>query len=94
MLGLNLLALFVVMLVIGLLLWVFGPQGFRTYLQGIIIAIVPLLGELLDYLSSGQVNWRAILNGDVATIILVVIGVLIVIYNYGNKKLYGKEPQR
>ena len=80
-----------VVLLAGVLLLRLGPQGWRTYIKGALIAGFPLLGEILDWARSLDLN--QVLDGRTAAGAMIGIGLLIVIYKYINNRLYGAVPK-
>jgi hypothetical protein len=78
-------------ILIGVLLLLFGPVGWRTYVKGLIVAVVPLGGQLLDF--ANGFSWNSVLDGKTAMWVMGSVGVLIILFNAANKKLYGVEPK-
>jgi hypothetical protein len=78
-------------ILLGVLLLAFGPVGWRTHILGGIAAVFPLGGQLLNW--ANGFNWDSVLDGKTAMWVLGGVGLLIVIYNFANKKLYGAEPK-
>lgn len=74
----------------GLVLWL-GPRGWRTYIAGWLAALVPLTGEILGYLSG--FGWNQVLDGKTAMWVAGAIGLLMVVFNSVNKRLYGDVPR-
>lgn len=76
---------------VGVLILVFGPVGWRTYIKGAIVAVVPLGGQLLDF--ANGFSWNSVLDGKTAMWVMGGVGVLIIIFNAANKRLYGSAPK-
>ncbi len=74
----------------ALILW-FGPKGWRTYITGVLATLVPLLGQILDYLNG--FGWNQVIDARTAMWTVGAIGVLMIIFNWVNKRLYGSTPK-
>ncbi|MEX0853642.1 MAG: hypothetical protein WD036_10240 [Bauldia sp.] len=83
--------IFLVCLALGALVLWFGPRGWRTTIVGWLAALVPLSGEILDYLSG--FSWNGVLDGKTAMWVAGAIGVLMIVFNRVNKSLYGSTPR-
>lgn len=85
--------LWILLLVViaGIVLLIVGPQGWRTYIKGALIALFPLLGELLDWARALDLN--QVLDGRTAAGAMIGIGLLVIIYKFVNNRLYGAVPK-
>jgi len=83
--------IFVFILAAGALVLWFGPQGWRTYITGVLATAVPLVGQILDYLSG--FGWDKVIDGRSAMWTVGAIGVLMIVFNFVNKRLYGDTPK-
>jgi len=86
------LLVFLVVILAGVLLLVFGPVGWRTYCKGAIVAAVPLVGQILDYAQAWS-GWNSVLDAKTAMWIMGAVGVLGLIFTNVNRRLYGTTPK-
>jgi hypothetical protein len=83
--------IFVFILAAGAAVLWLGPKGWRTYIAGVVATLVPLIGQILNYLSG--FGWNQVIDARAAMWTVGAIGVLMIIFNWVNKRLYGKTPK-
>ena len=88
----NPIVLFLGVLLIGIAILMIGPQGWRTYIKGAIVAAVPGAAEILNYAGSIDLS-KFPLTTTQAAAVTAGIGVLIILFNRANKQLYGSTPK-
>jgi hypothetical protein len=87
----EILGIFIAVVGAGCLLLAFGPVGLRTYIKGAIVTAVPVIGEILNYV--GALDLSKFIDAKTASAVLAGVGVLIIIFNDVNKRLYGDNPK-
>lgn len=79
-----------VVLIIGYCIWHFGPEGWRTYIKGAVVTAIPVVGAVLQNIQG--LDYSKVFDANTAWWILGAVGILIIIFNFLNKRLYGDQP--
>jgi hypothetical protein len=84
----------ILLIIVGLavaagLLWKYGPQGWRTAIMHGVTIVVPFAAAAFEFLT--QQDIAGVLNGNRSLAVIIGIGVVALLFNMGNSKLYRKD---